>query len=406
MARAEAEAGTGARRGGLHRLSPTPADDGYGDRRRLSQGPVPAGTRHPARLGAGPAGRARRSADARDTARSMARRASTRADAKTILNIPAVPISWGDAQGLPERLWADLWRRRVGAAPCRSPITSAADPRRPTHLVVFSNWNQAPLYDVDRHDEGRAKNRTNGSSAATTATAGCSAPRIRCRARPPRWKRPRPSAPWPRPAGGPNRTIIYTSWDGEEPGLLGSTEWAETHAKELQRARGGLHQHRRQRPRPAVGRGQLRPAARWSTASPPMCADPETKVSVRERALAEDPGQTPWPPAPTAELRRPRCGPGRPPGAISRSAISGPDRTTPRSCSISASPRSISAIRGGGRVGRRLPLGLRQLSTTSREVWRSGVRLRRGAGARPRAVWSCGRRTPRSDAAALRRSRR
>jgi N-acetylated-alpha-linked acidic dipeptidase len=33
----------------------------------------------------------------------------------------------------------------------------------------------------------------------------------------------------------PKRTIIYCAWDGEEPGLLGSTEWAETHAEELRR---------------------------------------------------------------------------------------------------------------------------------------------------------------------------
>jgi len=32
----------------------------------------------------------------------------------------------------------------------------------------------------------------------------------------------------------PERTIVYCFWDGEEPGLLGSTEWAETHAAELQ----------------------------------------------------------------------------------------------------------------------------------------------------------------------------
>ena len=31
----------------------------------------------------------------------------------------------------------------------------------------------------------------------------------------------------------PKRTIIYCAWDGEEPGLLGSTEWAEYHADEL-----------------------------------------------------------------------------------------------------------------------------------------------------------------------------
>ena len=35
----------------------------------------------------------------------------------------------------------------------------------------------------------------------------------------------------------PRRTLIYASWDGEEPGLLGSTEWAETHAQELQAKR-------------------------------------------------------------------------------------------------------------------------------------------------------------------------
>ena len=34
--------------------------------------------------------------------------------------------------------------------------------------------------------------------------------------------------------GRPKRTIIYCAWDGEEPGLLGSTEWAEAHDAELQ----------------------------------------------------------------------------------------------------------------------------------------------------------------------------
>jgi N-acetylated-alpha-linked acidic dipeptidase len=31
----------------------------------------------------------------------------------------------------------------------------------------------------------------------------------------------------------PDRTIIYAFWDGEEPALLGSTEWAEAHGEEL-----------------------------------------------------------------------------------------------------------------------------------------------------------------------------
>ncbi|MFM8468746.1 MAG: transferrin receptor-like dimerization domain-containing protein, partial [Limisphaerales bacterium] len=33
----------------------------------------------------------------------------------------------------------------------------------------------------------------------------------------------------------PKRTVIFCAWDGEEPGLLGSTEWAEQHADELRR---------------------------------------------------------------------------------------------------------------------------------------------------------------------------
>jgi N-acetylated-alpha-linked acidic dipeptidase len=33
----------------------------------------------------------------------------------------------------------------------------------------------------------------------------------------------------------PRRTIIFCAWDGEEPGLLGSTEWVEQHAEELTR---------------------------------------------------------------------------------------------------------------------------------------------------------------------------
>ena len=33
----------------------------------------------------------------------------------------------------------------------------------------------------------------------------------------------------------PKRTILYCAWDGEEPGLLGSVEWVETHLAELQK---------------------------------------------------------------------------------------------------------------------------------------------------------------------------
>ena len=54
----------------------------------------------------------------------------------------------------------------------------------------------------------------------------------------------------------PARTIVYASWDGEEPGLLGSTEWAETHAAELKQQGAHLHQQRQQRPRLPARLGQ------------------------------------------------------------------------------------------------------------------------------------------------------
>lgn len=33
----------------------------------------------------------------------------------------------------------------------------------------------------------------------------------------------------------PRRTIIFASWSGEELGLIGSTHWGETNARELSR---------------------------------------------------------------------------------------------------------------------------------------------------------------------------
>ena len=42
----------------------------------------------------------------------------------------------------------------------------------------------------------------------------------------------------------PKRTIVYCSWDGEEPGLLGSTEFVETHLDELSRKGGAIRQLR------------------------------------------------------------------------------------------------------------------------------------------------------------------
>ena len=83
----------------------------------------------------------------------------------------------------------------------------------------------------------------------------------------------------------PKRTIVYAAWDGEEPGLLGSTEWAETHADELQQklavyvnsdsnARGFLF---------AGGSHSLEPLLNEVARE---VVDPETRASVAERSRA------------------------------------------------------------------------------------------------------------------------
>ena len=83
----------------------------------------------------------------------------------------------------------------------------------------------------------------------------------------------------------PKKTIVYTSWDGEEPMLLGSTEWAETHGDEL-KAKGVVYINS-----DGNGRGFLR--AEGSHAFQHFVnqvtadvKDPETGVSVRDRLRA------------------------------------------------------------------------------------------------------------------------
>ena len=62
---------------------------------------------------------------------------------------------------------------------------------------------------------------------------GSTAPKIHCPAQALNSKKRARSASCSSKAGNPSRTIIYCFWDGEEPALLGSTEWAEYHADEL-----------------------------------------------------------------------------------------------------------------------------------------------------------------------------
>lgn len=152
--------------------------------------------------------------------------------AQTITKIPVLPISYGDAEPLLKALRGPLapanWRGSL-------PITYHVGPGpAKVHMKVASNWDQKPLYDVIVRIPGaqypdewivRGNHHDAWVNGAEDPVSGANAEMEELRA----------LAELLKQGWKPRRTIIYAFWDGEEPGLLGSTEWAETHAEELQK---------------------------------------------------------------------------------------------------------------------------------------------------------------------------
>jgi N-acetylated-alpha-linked acidic dipeptidase len=152
-------------------------------------------------------------------------------DTPTLTKIPVLPISYGDALPLLKAMDGPVapaaWRGAL-------PITYHIGPGRATaHLKLEFDFKLAPAYDViarlrgsERPDEWviRGNHHDAWVNGAEDPTSGQVAMLEEARAVSELTK-----AGW-----RPKRTIIYCSWDGEEPGLLGSTEWVETHGPELQ----------------------------------------------------------------------------------------------------------------------------------------------------------------------------
>jgi N-acetylated-alpha-linked acidic dipeptidase len=153
------------------------------------------------------------------------------AEARTILKIPVLPISYADAQPLLAALEGPVAPKRWRGA---LPITYHLGPGPATvHLSISSDWGLRPLYDViakirgaDSPDEWvvRGNHRDGWVFGAWDPLSGQVALLSEAKAIGALLK-----SGWK-----PRRTLVYASWDGEEPGLLGSTEWAEAHAVELQ----------------------------------------------------------------------------------------------------------------------------------------------------------------------------
>ncbi|HKP84524.1 MAG TPA: transferrin receptor-like dimerization domain-containing protein, partial [Blastocatellia bacterium] len=153
-----------------------------------------------------------------------------REEAEVLMKIPVLPISYGDALPLLKEL-----RGAVAPEPWRGalPITYHVGPGPArVHLKLAFDWSLKTIYDVIARIEGStypdewviAGNHHDAwVNGADDPTSGMVTVMEEARAfgelLKQGWK--------------PKRTIILCAWDGEEQGLLGSTEWVETHAEEL-----------------------------------------------------------------------------------------------------------------------------------------------------------------------------
>ena len=151
-------------------------------------------------------------------------------DAKSLAKIPVLPISYGDAQPLLAALKGSMapaeWRGNLAI-----PYHVGPGPAK-VHLKLEFNWDLKPVNDVIAKIPGsvapdewviRGNHHDAWVNGAEDPVSG-QAPLL---------EEARALGVLLKQGWKPRRTIIYAAWDGEEPMLLGSTEWVEAHADEL-----------------------------------------------------------------------------------------------------------------------------------------------------------------------------
>ena len=200
-------------------------------------------------------------------------------EAKTITKIPVLPISYADATPLLSALKGPLapekWRGAL-------PITYHVGPGpAKVHLKVSSNWDMKPLYDVigTLHGSDDAQWVVRGNhfdawvNGAEDPISGQSA----------LLEEARMLGELHRQGWVPKRTIIYCAWDGEEPGLLGSVEWVETHVDELKK-HAIAYINSDSNNRGFIDTGGTQDLERFISNVARDIQDPETKMTAFERA--------------------------------------------------------------------------------------------------------------------------
>jgi N-acetylated-alpha-linked acidic dipeptidase len=203
-------------------------------------------------------------------------------DAPTLTKIPVLPISYGDAQPLLRAIGGplapDAWRGAL-------PLTYHLGPGPATvHLKVESNWDRAIARDViaklrgsERPDEWviRGNHHDGWVNGASDPLSGEVAMMAEAQG----------LAELTKSGWKPKRTIVYCSWDGEEPGLLGSTEWVETHA-ELLKKNAVVYINSDGNGRGFFGASGSHTIEKFINEVARDVTDPEKKISVSDRARA------------------------------------------------------------------------------------------------------------------------
>jgi N-acetylated-alpha-linked acidic dipeptidase len=207
-----------------------------------------------------------------------------RADAATIMKIPVLPIAYGDALPLLRALEGPVappgWR---GALPIAYHL--GPGPAR-VHLRVAFDWKRVPAYDViarlagsDRAGEWiiRGNHHDAWVNGADDPISGLVAELAEARA----------IGELAKEGWRPRRTIVYAAWDGEEPGLLGSTEFVENHLAEL-REHAAVYINSDSNGRGFLGAGGSHTLERLVTEVARDVPDPQRGVSVLERLRARE----------------------------------------------------------------------------------------------------------------------
>jgi N-acetylated-alpha-linked acidic dipeptidase len=203
-------------------------------------------------------------------------------DATTLTRIPVLPISYGDALPLLKAMAGPMapadWR---GNLPI--PYHLGPGPAK-VHLKLAFNWDLKPIYDViarlpgsERPNEWviRGNHHDAWVNGASDPLSGMVAELAEARS----------VGLLAKGGWAPKRTIIYAAWDGEEPGLLGSTEWAETHADEL-REHAAVYINTDSTGRGFFGAGGSHTLESFVNQVARDVTDPEKGISIAQRSLA------------------------------------------------------------------------------------------------------------------------